>query len=212
MTASRRLLGQQFLDEAGQDVGELRRILVHASGRPAGENARRFRKVVHNLRGAGGSYGFSRVSEAAARIEQDLAEGAAADALAAGLGELERALREAVVADDTSRATPARLLVLVGVEDRLRAALEWVGFALEDASSAGAARERLGVEPRPSGVVVRVDDTDALARLEGTVPVVAVGEDVHRRAAIEAGAWAFVSNRVGLDEVTRIVDETLRNA
>lgn len=89
-----RALRAAFLAEAGEDCAELRRLCAAASpGAPAGDDARRARKLAHDLRGSGGSYGYPEVSAAAALLEESLRAVAPAGArLAAEV----RALAEAV--------------------------------------------------------------------------------------------------------------------
>lgn len=75
-------LRRRFLAEAAAEQLELEGLL--AAGLQAGSaQARRFRKVVHDLRGSGGSYGYPAISAAAQRLEETLgAGGDLADALA----------------------------------------------------------------------------------------------------------------------------------
>lgn len=64
-----------FLVEAAGEVRELERLV--AAGPPAGDVARRCRKLAHDLRGSGGSYGFPAVSAAAAALDDALARSSA---------------------------------------------------------------------------------------------------------------------------------------
>ncbi|MCO5169859.1 MAG: Hpt domain-containing protein [Planctomycetes bacterium] len=85
-------LRREFLAEARSEAEELERLV--ARGAPAGDAAPRCRKLAHDLRGSGGSYGFPAVSAAAAALEEGLASGGGA----ADLPALARALRAAVEA------------------------------------------------------------------------------------------------------------------
>jgi HPt (histidine-containing phosphotransfer) domain-containing protein len=77
-------LRRAFLAEAEGDLEELVVLLAAAAPHlPAGEAARRARKLAHDLRGSGGSYGFHPVSAAAAAVEEALVQGRRADAAAA---------------------------------------------------------------------------------------------------------------------------------
>lgn len=68
-----RALRRAFLVEADEDRRELERLLVAGVPTPGGEDARRARKLAHDLRGSGGSYGFPEVSAAAGALEDALA-------------------------------------------------------------------------------------------------------------------------------------------
>lgn len=86
-------LKRRFLAEAAAEQVELGALL--AAGLPAGSApARRFRKVVHDLRGSGGSYGFPGISAAAERLEEAVRRGEAAE-LAALLAALKVAIDRA---------------------------------------------------------------------------------------------------------------------
>jgi HPt (histidine-containing phosphotransfer) domain-containing protein len=62
-------LRKRFLSEAAAELVELAALL--AAGLPAGTApARRFLKLVHDLRGSGGSYGYPGISAAAERLEE----------------------------------------------------------------------------------------------------------------------------------------------
>lgn len=65
-------LRERFLARAGED----RLALLEAS---AAGDAAAVRRVVHGLAGAGGTFGFPEVSEAAQRVEDALDEGASAE-------------------------------------------------------------------------------------------------------------------------------------
>ena len=81
----------RFLTEAAAEQAELGQLL--AAGLTEGSaSARRFRKVVHDLRGSGGSYGYPGITAAAERLEAMLGDGGGD--LASGLA----ALGEAIVA------------------------------------------------------------------------------------------------------------------
>jgi HPt (histidine-containing phosphotransfer) domain-containing protein len=94
-----RALRRDFLVEAEQERRELERLLGSA---PAGDDARRARKLAHDLRGSGGSYGFPGVSAAAGALEDALNVGAPV----ADLAPLVRALDEALSAASASDGAP----------------------------------------------------------------------------------------------------------
>ena len=80
-------LKRRFLAEAAAEHLELERLL--AAGLEAGSApARRFRKVVHDLRGSGGSYGYPGITAAAGRLEERLRDGVEPAALAPALAAL----------------------------------------------------------------------------------------------------------------------------
>ncbi|MBX3469743.1 MAG: Hpt domain-containing protein [Planctomycetes bacterium] len=84
-----------FLVEAAAEARELERLV--AAGLPAGDVARRCRKLAHDLRGSGGSYGFPAVSAAAAALDDALARSAVEGGGAGdGLALLAQGLRAAV--------------------------------------------------------------------------------------------------------------------
>ena len=92
-----------FLEDALEEVAELGRILAAVSiAAPPEADDGRARKIAHDLRGAGGSYGFAAVSEAAAVLEDSLLEGRSGP----GLESLARELALAVY--DAHRALQAR--------------------------------------------------------------------------------------------------------
>lgn len=66
-----RALRRTYLAEAAADCAELARLV--AAPCPTDEGWRRARKLAHDLRGSGGSYGFPEVSAAAAALEGALA-------------------------------------------------------------------------------------------------------------------------------------------
>ncbi|TFH20981.1 MAG: hypothetical protein E4H03_11350 [Myxococcales bacterium] len=71
-----RRLQALFLEDALGEVAELGRILAAASiTAPPEADDGRARKIAHDLRGTGGSYGFAAVSEAAAVLEDSLLAG-----------------------------------------------------------------------------------------------------------------------------------------
>lgn len=89
-------LKRRFLAEAFAEHLELERLL--AGGLEAGSApATRFRKVVHDLRGAGGSYGYPGITAAAERLEGRVRDGVDLTALAAELAALGAAIAAAGV-------------------------------------------------------------------------------------------------------------------
>lgn len=94
-----RALRRAFLVEADLERRELERLLGSS---PAGDDARRARKLAHDLRGSGGSYGFPEVSAAAGALEDALNAGAPG----ADLTPLVRALDEALSAASAGDGAP----------------------------------------------------------------------------------------------------------
>jgi hypothetical protein len=66
-------LQRAFLDEAIADVDELLALIEAAPSQADGP--RSCRVIAHNLRGTGASYGYARISEAAAFLEEALDTG-----------------------------------------------------------------------------------------------------------------------------------------
>ncbi len=99
-------LKRRFLAEAASEHAELEALL--AAGLPAGSApARRFRKVVHDLRGAGGSYGYPGITGAAERLEELLRDGGDAQALLGRLAALGAAIdRAGERSEPVDRAPP----------------------------------------------------------------------------------------------------------
>lgn len=84
-----------FVHDALAEQAEIERL---AGAGPAGDPAR-LRKLVHDLRGSGGSYGFPAITAAAAALEAALKEGDAPAALlplAAALGAAVQAARSSL--------------------------------------------------------------------------------------------------------------------
>ncbi len=92
-----RELRRLFVQEALVRATELRRALDGASGAslPAGEAGIRFRKGAHDLRAAGGSYGFPIVSLYAGEVEDTYLDRGKLEALLALVRMLEEALQQA---------------------------------------------------------------------------------------------------------------------
>jgi HPt (histidine-containing phosphotransfer) domain-containing protein len=63
-------LRREFLDEAREKVDEMQNALEHASG----ASLERLTYLAHQLKGAGGSYGYQRISADAAALEKSLEE------------------------------------------------------------------------------------------------------------------------------------------
>ena len=60
----------RFLNSAAERVEEALGILSESGEScPEGEPGQRFRKIAHDIRGAGGSYGFQSVTDTAAKLE-----------------------------------------------------------------------------------------------------------------------------------------------
>ncbi len=59
-------LKREFLAEAGEKVRE---IQARIDGEPSAESLERLSYLAHQLKGAGGSYGFQRISTDAAELE-----------------------------------------------------------------------------------------------------------------------------------------------
>lgn len=99
-------LRRRFLAEAAAEHLELERLL--AAGLEVGSApARRFRKVVHDLRGSGGSYGYPGITAAAERLEERLRDGGEPAALAAELAALGAAIdRAGERSEPVDRAPP----------------------------------------------------------------------------------------------------------
>jgi HPt (histidine-containing phosphotransfer) domain-containing protein len=96
----RRFLSLQraFLDEAAADVDELIALLEAAPNQADGP--RSCRVIAHNLRGTGACYGYARISEAAAFLEEALDTGVSSTTLRT----LALRLREAVAGSEAELA------------------------------------------------------------------------------------------------------------
>jgi len=79
-------LKRRFLAEAAAEHAELDALLA-AGLAPGSAPARRFRKVVHDLRGSGGSYGYPEISACAERLEELLRDGGELTGQLAALGQ-----------------------------------------------------------------------------------------------------------------------------
>jgi chemotaxis protein histidine kinase CheA len=91
-------LQRAFLDEAATDVDELLALLETAPS--LADALRSCRVIAHNLRGTGACYGYARISEAAAFLEEGLDAGASHATLRA----LALRLREAVAGSEVELA------------------------------------------------------------------------------------------------------------
>jgi len=91
-----RRLQTLFLEDALEEVAELGRILaaVSLTAGPEADDGRA-RKIAHDLRGTGGSYGFAAITEAAAALEDALLDGNTGEPLELLARELAVAVREA---------------------------------------------------------------------------------------------------------------------
>lgn len=65
-------LKKEFLEEAEAKIVEIRSRLREAGETPADESIQRMINLAHQLKGAGGSYGYSAVSTHAAKLEDAL--------------------------------------------------------------------------------------------------------------------------------------------
>ncbi len=89
-------LRREFVREALQRTREMAGILeTCAGGPPRDEAGMRFRRIAHELRGAGGSYGFPIVTLYAGDAEDGYLDAADPRSLAAIVGMLEGAVRQA---------------------------------------------------------------------------------------------------------------------
>jgi hypothetical protein len=91
-----RELRRRFVQEASVRAAELRTALDRAGeSLPAGEAGLLFRKVAHDLRAAGGAYGFPIVSLYAGEVEDTYLDRAKMEALLALVRMLEESLQQA---------------------------------------------------------------------------------------------------------------------
>lgn len=91
----RRLLAL-YLEDALEEVNELGRILAGNGAGDAPENVDgRARRIAHDLRGTGGSYGFDAVSERAGVLEDAMLDGEHGDRLQSLARDLRASVREA---------------------------------------------------------------------------------------------------------------------
>ena len=68
-------LKREFLTEAGEKVKEMGSVLASCAGNvPASDSLERMSYLAHQLKGAGGSYGFPTISTYAAALEETLEE------------------------------------------------------------------------------------------------------------------------------------------
>ena len=89
-------LRQEFVREALQRTRELAGILEETGGSlPKAEVGNRFRKIAHELRGAGGSYGFPVITLYAGDAEDSYLEAGNPQALTAIVEMLDGAVRRA---------------------------------------------------------------------------------------------------------------------
>lgn len=84
-----------FLREAAAMTREMADLLAGGAPEPGGERGLRFRKLAHDLRGSGGSYGFPIVTIHAGEAEDTHLEGGSPEALRAIVGMLEGSVRQA---------------------------------------------------------------------------------------------------------------------
>lgn len=90
-------LQKEFLEVTHARVKELRRLREEATGgTPAGADGDEFRRLVHSVRGSGGSYGFDSISAAAGQLEKAYLNGDAAALLAQLVERLEAAVSESI--------------------------------------------------------------------------------------------------------------------
>lgn len=88
-------LRRLFVREAHRNAGEMASLLHGAADLPAGEPGMRFRKLAHDLRGTGGSYGFPIITLYAGEAEDTYLERGRTDSLRAIVGMLDGAIRHA---------------------------------------------------------------------------------------------------------------------
>jgi hypothetical protein len=88
-------LRRLFVRDARRNAGEMASLLAVGPGLPAGEPGLRFRKLSHDLRGTGGSYGFPIITLFAGEAEDTYLERGHPDALRAIVGMLEGAILQA---------------------------------------------------------------------------------------------------------------------
>jgi len=100
-------LQRRFVLEARDSVRDLRRMAEAAAELPVGPDAARFRKLAHDLRGAGGAFGFPDVSARAAAVEDGFASGKCGKQdLLASIDLLDRAIEDAAKRFDLDGAAP----------------------------------------------------------------------------------------------------------
>lgn len=67
-----RELKKEFLEEAEAKIVEIRSRLREAGQTPPKESVKRMIDLAHQLKGAGGSYGYAEISTYAAKLEDEL--------------------------------------------------------------------------------------------------------------------------------------------
>lgn len=91
-------LRREFLGEAAEKIREIREIFDR-SFPPSGTDAERITYLAHQLKGAGGSYGFPQISSEAASLETEVEAVVAGDhSLSGSISERIKRLTEAVEA------------------------------------------------------------------------------------------------------------------
>ncbi len=90
-------LQKEFLDTTRARVHELVRLLSEAAGKtPVGKDGDEFRRIAHSVRGSGGSYGFSDISEVAGDLEKAYLAGATTKRLADLVESLENVVASSI--------------------------------------------------------------------------------------------------------------------
>lgn len=80
-------LRREFLEEAEAKIVEIRSYLDGNESTPSDESVKRMGDLAHQLKGAGGSYGYSEISSHAAKLEdaiESYGEGGGEEASALG--------------------------------------------------------------------------------------------------------------------------------
>lgn len=101
-------LKREFLSEAEQKVREITSVLS-GDFPPVGEHLERMIYLAHQLKGAGGSYGFAAISTESAELEKELEHIVAGDGVATRDGLSARVGRIAEIIDERSRELAARV-------------------------------------------------------------------------------------------------------
>lgn len=93
-----RELKKEFLEEAEAKIVEIKSRLNGGGSRPSQESIQRVGDLAHQLKGAGGSYGYAEISSQAAKLEdaiESLSEGK--DEAGSSLEQLVETLTEEIV-------------------------------------------------------------------------------------------------------------------
>ncbi len=201
-------LQREFFQAAVRDIDELAALLESLKNGLDEKSAVRFRKLAHDLRGSGGSYGFDGISARAGELEEALLAGTAIGELAATLVELEKEAHAAIAKVGLPRGEAALpKTVLYAEDDRfsallVRHVLEEKGSRVEIVETGKEFLGRIGRSPKPHAAILDLvlpdmgglEVLDRMKRVPvlSPIPVVVLSaREADRAQALGRGAAAF---------------------